>query len=300
MALTIDDSIKRLLRRDSGEHVVLADCKGSQNSSELSSEIAYFTSKPDDTPDDISVATSNGSYTQWADSTTSALFIDTGVTFTAKLGASGKTGDKAGTGNNGYGDFTCWQGDSSYLYSHNNKNCTMVYDCDHPASSSTSSASATATSSSTASATTSSTASSGSSGLSVGAYVGMSIGVAIGAISLIGIAAFFLYRHWSSNKRGQPKDPEGAGQKPGFSGRPDQSPQLAGSMVKTELETPPVVHELYAQPDPVEMHNDYVRGEMDGTSRAELATPSSPPTYESPIIPYGHQRGLAREFIVTK
>ncbi|KAI0005676.1 hypothetical protein F4779DRAFT_597956 [Xylariaceae sp. FL0662B] len=287
MGPTVYNPINRLLRRGDAEHVVLADCKGSQNANDLSSEIAYFGSGPSSNPDDISVATSNGSYTQWADATTSGLFTNTGVVFTAQLGKSGKAGDYAGTGDNGYAQFKCWQADDSYLYSHNNKNCSMAYDCDHSATAPTFTSSPTPTASSTSTASDASTG--GSSGLSTGAIVGLSIGVAIGAIALIGIAAFFIYRHWRANKPGPAGDGEGEGevQKGGFYGQPKESPLPTSSMATTELESPPIVYELYGHQRPAEMHNDYVRGEIDGTPRAELGTPDYPPGYQAD----GGQRG---------
>ncbi|KAI1640303.1 hypothetical protein F4809DRAFT_479937 [Biscogniauxia mediterranea] len=122
----------RIQRRTDGENVVLADCKSTDGVA--SSEIAYYSGSPDSSPDDIAqVTTEEGKTQQWANNSISGYFNTTGVTFRATLGPTGDDGDYAGLGNNGYGDFVCWQSASKNLYSHAGKTCSGVYDCNHEA-----------------------------------------------------------------------------------------------------------------------------------------------------------------------
>ena len=123
----------RLVRpRDDAEHVVLADCRDGDGV--VSSQMAYFPGSPGSTPQDVAVvSTKNGQARLWAGQETSGLFTDTGVTFTADLGPQVDEGEYAGTGNNGYGDFTCWQRYSANLYEYDGTTCSQVYDCDHEA-----------------------------------------------------------------------------------------------------------------------------------------------------------------------
>ncbi|KAI0593872.1 hypothetical protein F4775DRAFT_576001 [Biscogniauxia sp. FL1348] len=122
----------RIQRRTDGENVVLADCKSTDGVA--SSEIAYYSGTPDSSPDDIAqVTTEEGKTEQWANNSISGYFNTTGVTFRATLGPTGDNGDYAGLGNNGYGDFVCWQSSSKNLYSYDGKTCSGVYDCNHDA-----------------------------------------------------------------------------------------------------------------------------------------------------------------------
>ncbi|KAI0159951.1 hypothetical protein GGR52DRAFT_170767 [Hypoxylon sp. FL1284] len=252
--------------RANNENVVLADCTGTQNGSDLSSEVSYYTGVPDDTPDDISVVTT-GSHQSWANRTTSAFFSDTGVTFTAVLRESGDAGDYAGTGDNGYGNFTCWQMASTYLYAHDNRNCFIAYDCNHQGAPVTL-PSPSASPPSIPSASSSTTASSvpeTHSGLSTGAIVGLSIGVAAGVLILIAAAEL------------QAKRPEDKGPK-----LPDPSNVIWQGPGVRELEAPQVYHELPSDTHPVEAHGEAIRGELDGTpSRLELHSHDLPPRYEN-------------------
>ncbi|KAL7624833.1 hypothetical protein AAE478_004047 [Parahypoxylon ruwenzoriense] len=100
VALDINRSPRQHWARDELENVVLVDCTGTQNKSELSSEVAYFGGAPDESPDDIAPVTS-GQYRDWANKTTSAYYSATGVVFEAVLGVRGGAGDYAGTGTNG-------------------------------------------------------------------------------------------------------------------------------------------------------------------------------------------------------
>ncbi|KAI1215192.1 uncharacterized protein F4807DRAFT_406273 [Annulohypoxylon truncatum] len=278
--------------RGSAENVILTDCTNPSNSSDKSSEVTYYTGNPDDTPDDISTVTT-GQYWDWANKTTTGYFSDTGTKFVAVLNPKGQAGDYAGTGDNGYGNFTCWQTDSILVYTHNNRDCYVQYDCNHsgtPATITAASSSASATSASSASA---SAASSSSSHLSVGAIVGLSIGVAAGAVILAGLAAFFLWRHYQSKKTtaaaagSSEKGPEIVAPPV-----PPKSPSPAHANViwqgpgVREMETPTVYHELHNQDCPTEIHGEALRGELDGTPGAsELHNHDLPPRYDYEAAP---------------
>lgn len=119
-----------LQRRDPDEHVVLADCRDPQGV--VSSQIAYFTGAPGPKPQDVAVVHTNpGEAELWINSNTSALFTDTGVTFTATIGPKVADGGYAGTGHNGYGSFRCWQEYSQNLYTYGGTTCSQVYYCNH-------------------------------------------------------------------------------------------------------------------------------------------------------------------------
>ncbi|KAL2165607.1 hypothetical protein VTG60DRAFT_4260 [Thermothelomyces hinnuleus] len=118
--------------RSEGEHVVLADCV--DTAGVLSSQIAYFPGDPGPSPQDVAVVqTKEGQTALWVNDNTSALFTTTGVTFTALIGPHVKDGEFAGIGNNGYGNFSCYQKYSKDLYKYAKTTCSQVYLCDHSA-----------------------------------------------------------------------------------------------------------------------------------------------------------------------
>lgn len=120
----------QLLPRESGEHVVLADCK--DGTGLLSSQMAYFPGSPGKTPQDVAtVQTSPGQAALWINRNTSGLFTTTGVTFTSTIGPKVADGEYAGTGTNGFGPFTCWQEFVKALYVYDGTTCSQVYDCSH-------------------------------------------------------------------------------------------------------------------------------------------------------------------------
>lgn len=136
ISLLLDDdgSGASLYTRAAAEHVVLADCVTTNGV--VSSEMAYFSGSPDSTPDDAAVVdTSYNSSRQWANTTTATLFLDTNVTFTAVLRPEVAQGEWAGTGENGYGNFVCWETTLPSLYRNEAEGteCSGVYDCDHAA-----------------------------------------------------------------------------------------------------------------------------------------------------------------------
>jgi hypothetical protein len=116
--------------RDEGEHVVLADCR--DRSGVVSSQIAYFPKDPGPTPQDVAVVvTTPGQAALWVNTNTSGLFTDTGVVFRATLGPRVEEGQFAGTGENGYGNFSCYQKYVKDLYTYETTTCSQVYLCDH-------------------------------------------------------------------------------------------------------------------------------------------------------------------------
>ncbi|OTA99413.1 hypothetical protein M426DRAFT_325127 [Hypoxylon sp. CI-4A] len=280
------------------ENVILADCTRARNTSELSSEVSYFKGAPDDTPDDVAVVTTDR-HQNWANTTTKAFFADTNTTFTAVLRERGDAGDYAGTGDNGYGTFTCWQMASTYLYTHTDKNCFVVYDCNHSGAPATlPPISVTSDTSSTSESPASASSSSSHSHLSAGAIVGLSIGVAVGAILLAGVAAIVVWRHRNSKKEKAAASVQEKGLGGGASGLP-KSPQSTTAIWQgpgaRELETPHVVHELHSENRPVEIHGEALRGELDDTGRVELHNQDLTPRYihEEHVSPgaYGNFKG---------
>ncbi|SPQ24855.1 ffa9d720-6d1a-4006-8778-d8841bda6793 [Thermothielavioides terrestris] len=166
-----------LHRRSQGEHVVLADCR--DQNGVVSSQMAYFSGDPGPSPQDVAVvATAKGQAALWVNTNTSALFPDTDTTFTATLGPRVEDGQFAGTGNNGYGNFSCYQKYVSQLYTYDNTVCSQVYVCDHstpppPAS-----------------------ADSSGGGMSRGTVIGIAVGVVGGLLFLVaaGLVIWFLRR----------------------------------------------------------------------------------------------------------
>ncbi|KAI1411810.1 hypothetical protein F5Y13DRAFT_51421 [Hypoxylon sp. FL1857] len=288
--------------RAQNENVVLADCTGGQDSNDLASEVSYFSGSPNSTPDDITTV-STGQHHDWANTTTEAYFSDTGVKFKSVLIEHGDAGDYAGMGTNGYANFTCWQMAPTFLYAHENRNCYVMYDCNH-LSSPASLPSATPSVSNTPSSPASASTSDSGSHLSVGAIVGLSIGIACAAIALAGIAGFFLWRHWRSTKQNpavavvQERPPE--------KGLPDlpKGPSPVNAIwqgpgareVVTPLQSPQVYHELHSDERPTEIYGDAIRGELDATpTRVELHSQDLPPRYEHESQPstgaYGNFKG---------
>ncbi|KAK3346846.1 hypothetical protein B0T25DRAFT_289454 [Lasiosphaeria hispida] len=205
-----------LLRRINGENVVLADCR--DDNGVVSSHMAYFASSPGPKPQDVAVVqTTPGQAALWINKNTSATFTDTGVTFRATIGPKVADGEYAGTGNNGYGSFSCWQIYSKNLYTYDNTDCSQVYQCNHEKAPAvlptpvggTASAGATATPSSTSEASsTPSPLPPAEGGLSQGAVVGIVVGT-IGGLVMIAATALFVY--WRRMRRNQKPARYGSG-----------------------------------------------------------------------------------------
>ncbi|KAI0914509.1 hypothetical protein F4823DRAFT_286040 [Ustulina deusta] len=114
--------------------VFLVNCIGS---SDAQSEAAYYSSAPIADPDTIAVVTtpSEGLKT-WEDTTTTATFTNAGSTtqtgFTVTLGRRPNDGEMAGVASNTYDtSFACYAQASTFLYTHEDRNCFGVYDCSH-------------------------------------------------------------------------------------------------------------------------------------------------------------------------
>ncbi|KAK0665317.1 hypothetical protein QBC41DRAFT_15707 [Cercophora samala] len=261
-------SLKRLIeKRIPGEHVVLADCRDRNNI--VSSQMAYYTGDPGPHPIDVTVVeTIPGQTALWVNTNTSALFPSSNVTFKAVLGPKVADGQFAGTGDNGYGNFTCWQKHKFNLYEYNNDTlCSQVYACNHddmPAVLPTPGASSPG-------ATPEAAAS--SSGLSQGAMIAIIVAV-IGS-ALFGIAMGVFWWYWRRTKQRQQQEnqsPEGG--EPKAESEPSPPPPTYASAVlptspsaapKFEL-APGTLYEMDGQWYRVEMATDTSRYEMDAQS----------------------------------
>lgn len=242
------ESGRQFSYRDLDEHVVLADC--TSPSKRFLSQMAYFRGPVRGQPEDVAVVpTPEGQYSLWVDSTTSALFTTTGVTFTAELGPRVTDGEYAGKGNNGWGDFSCWASYQKNVYQWGNVSCSMVYDCDRRQ------APASATSSASASATGLPQETSTRRELPTGTIVGASVGAGVGAI-LIVLWALFLWRYLRNKRKAEALATESA----------------AASEHPAPISTPPPPQELDGQWRGWEVHAHSKEGELDGNPRSELAT----------------------------
>ncbi|KAI5865317.1 hypothetical protein GGS23DRAFT_421503 [Durotheca rogersii] len=283
MALSTSSSRHRQQPRANIENVVLADCTGISDSSQLSSEVAYYTGAPDDTPDDISQVTSD-QHLDWANKTTVAYFSNTGVSFISTLRPASTAGAYAGTGNNGYGNFTCWQMEPTLLYSRDDKNCVMRYDCNHMNAPTQPTGTFTAAGGPAAAATSSDAAAvasnSSASGLSTGAIVGLSIGVAAAVIGFVGIAAFLVWRR----RRAQRRSDEVAAAAAAVATE-KKAPDAGGGTPDSPLSAARADHvfyELHGEYQPAEIHGDALTGELDApAAQLELHNQDLPPRYEA-------------------
>ncbi|KAL2268269.1 hypothetical protein VTJ83DRAFT_3115 [Remersonia thermophila] len=255
-------SAGRLLRRNDGEHVVLADCRDANGV--VSSQMAYFPGEPGPFPKDVAVVvTQPGQAALWINANTSGLFTDTGVTFTASLGPAVNEGQFAGTGENGYGSFSCYRNYVPRLYVYDNTECSQVYLCDHsdpPAPA---------------------PASSGSGGLSQGSIIGIAVGATGGVLFLVAAALVCWYFRRVRKSSSKPN--------PAAS---DQGPTDAHTFVPSELghDAKPVLQEMRAIYEidgrmyRVEMSTETGKVELDpeGHGNAELDGTKPPPSPSSP------------------
>lgn len=119
-------------KRSTIEHVILCDCLSAQGI--RSSQMAYYSAEVHGLPTGgvASVETKFNTTAAWYNDTTSATWEDTGVTFKAVIGYHVAENDYVGKGNNGYGDFTCWQrAKTGFSYDLNGDGnlCAMMIDC---------------------------------------------------------------------------------------------------------------------------------------------------------------------------
>jgi hypothetical protein len=262
-----------LQARNEGEHVVLADCR--DQSGVVSSQIAYFEKDPGPQPQDVAVVvTPSGQAALWVNANTSGLFTDTGVVFRATLGPRVDEGQFAGTGENGYGNFSCYQNYVKDLYIYAQTTCSQVYLCDHsdPPAGGVVGAS--------------------DGGMSQGTIIGIAVGVVGGLLFVIAAGLVFWYFRRSrratqgthtrvaSDRSGTlsagPMSDAGEPPKPveQFQDQPQdqQSPAVVQQMS--------AVYEVDGRLFRIEMANDNGKFELDGHGHdsAELGTAKEEPT----------------------
>lgn len=119
-------------KRSPSEHVILCDCISA--SGIRSSQMAYYSGDVNGLPTGGVgiVDTEFNTTAAWYNETRSATWLDTGVTFKAVIRYHVAEGDYVGKGNNGYGDFRCWQRSEtgfSFDYKGDGNVCEMKIDC---------------------------------------------------------------------------------------------------------------------------------------------------------------------------
>ncbi|KAL1843469.1 hypothetical protein VTJ49DRAFT_1579 [Mycothermus thermophilus] len=257
----------RLLRRAENEHVVLADCRDSNGV--VSSQIAYFPDEPGPFPEDVAVVvTQPGQAALWINANTSGLFTDTGVTFTASLGPAVEEGQFAGTGENGYGNFSCYRNYVPRLYTYDNTECSQVYLCDHsdpPAPAPTPS---------------------GGGGLSQGSIIGIAVGATGGVLFIIAAALVYWYF-----RRVRGSKPKGAASDLGHTDTRTLVPSEMGGDPKPVLQEMKAIYEIDGRMYRVEMSTETGKVELDphghGNAELDVTKPDAAPVSidEKPLPP---------------
>jgi len=281
-------SLPPLYRRNQGEHVVLADCI--DTSSVISSQMAYYAGDAGDTPNDVAVVvTPWGQAALWVNANTTALFTKSGVHFSALLGPRVNESEFAGVGNNGYGNFSCYQQYQYRLYQYGSTWCSQVYLCDH--------------SSPPAGWTWGGTV---SSGMSQGTIIGIAVGVVGGVLFLVAAGLVFWYLRRSRRAREGRRSESDLLRSATLSAGPASSTGDPKSPTQSQTQTHGDIHggmpvmqqmsaiyEVDGRRFRVEMSNDNDRFEMDahghgsaelGTTK-EVATPSTQTKEVSPVTP---------------
>ncbi|KAK4203199.1 hypothetical protein QBC40DRAFT_275200 [Triangularia verruculosa] len=261
-------SLKHVIeKRIPGEHVVLADCRDRKNV--VSSQMAYYVGDPGPIPGDVAVVeTPPGQTALWVNTETSALFYNSNVTFKAVLGPKTGEGLFAGTGDNGYGNFTCWQRYKNNLYNYNNDTlCSQVYACNHDA---------------VPAVLPSATPNEGPSGLSQGAMIAIIVAV-VGSV-LFGIAMGVFWWYWRRTRQrqqathaaedGEPKATESEPSPPPPTYASAVQPRAPSIAPRFEL-APGTLYEMDGQWYRVEMAADNSRYEMDAQSIKKSAAVAS-------------------------
>ncbi|KAK4237093.1 hypothetical protein C8A03DRAFT_45021 [Achaetomium macrosporum] len=246
-----------LHKRIQGEHVILADCR--DRGGVVSSQMAYFVGDPGPTPQDVAVVvTPAGQAALWVNSNTSGLFTDTGVTFTANLGPRVEDGQFAGTGDNGYGNFSCYQKYVAQLYTYGETTCNQVYLCDHsnpPAAA----------------------GSSGSGSMSQETVIGIAVGVVGGLLFLVAVGLVFWFYRRLRKANAKPSSEllrQGSlsvSTDPSSRSEANKSPNPVG-MAQPVMTHMRAIYEVDGRRFRVEMANDTGKFEMDalGHGSAEL------------------------------
>ncbi|KAK4652999.1 hypothetical protein QC762_504170 [Podospora pseudocomata] len=261
-------------KRIPGEHVVLADCRDRKNV--VSSQMAYYVGDPGPIPGDVAIVeTPPGQTALWINTETSALFYNSNVTFTAWLGPKVGDGQFAGTGDNGYGNFTCWQRFKFDLYRYNNDTiCSGVYACNHDAMPAVLPTPGAGSSPGAGAGAAPEAAPSG--GLPQGAMIGIIVAV-VGSV-LFGIAMGVFWWYWRRTRQRQqqqqqqqgdespePKTENNEASLPPPTYASAVLPQSPAAAPKFEL-APGTLYEMDGQWYRVEMATDTSRYEMDAQS----------------------------------
>ncbi|KAL0467957.1 hypothetical protein QR685DRAFT_353139 [Neurospora intermedia] len=195
-------------KRSTTEHVILCDCLSAQGI--RSSQMAYYSADVHGLPTGgvASVETKFNTTAAWYNETTSATWADTGVTFKAVIGYHVAENDCLGKGNNGYGDFTCWQrAKTGFSYDLNGDGnlCAMMIDCNKdtapstvpayvPMGSTTTTGTPATSTSPSSSSSSSDPAASAHKVISNGAVIGIAVGIVGAFIFLAGGASFLVVR----------------------------------------------------------------------------------------------------------
>ncbi|KAK1783332.1 hypothetical protein QBC45DRAFT_400297 [Copromyces sp. CBS 386.78] len=234
----------------------------------------------------------------WYNATMSATWMDTGVTFKAVIGYHVAEDDYVGKGNNGYGDFRCWQraktGFAYYLKRDGNV-CEMRIDCNKAAAPSTDSAyvplesttddgqaaGSPATGSSPATSSSSSSSSSSNPGgnapqpglnnkdkttISTGAVIGIAIGI-VGAFTFLAGGAGFLFARRRRRIRKQREQQQQQGKGAMTESTITEAYAPGSDLVKSD---PNAVHEMDGGWYRHEMGEDTGHYEIDGQVRCEM------------------------------
>lgn len=274
-------------KRSPTEHVILCDCISA--SGIRSSQMAYYSGDVNGLPTGGVgiVDTEFNTTAAWYNETTSATWLDTGVTFKAVIRYHVAEGDYVGKGNNGYGDFRCWQRSNTefaFDYKGDGNVCEMRIDCNKdpaPANDPPYVPLETTTSTSTDDdqAAGSSATSSPShpedkkdKAISTGAVIGIAIGI-VGAFTfLAGSAGFFFARRRRIRKRRQRQQEEEAqGRKSTITESTMTEAYAPGSdFVKNDGGNPNAVYELDGGWYRHEMGDDTGHYEIDGQVRCEV------------------------------
>ncbi|KAK4096149.1 hypothetical protein N658DRAFT_459203, partial [Parathielavia hyrcaniae] len=214
--------------------------------------MAYFTGAPGPSPRDVAVVKTNpGETALWANSNTTGFFTTSGVTFWANLGPRVDEGEFAGTGDNGFGRFSCYQRYVKDLYTYGDTVCSQVYLCDHsvpPPGRFLAS-------------------------LHLGTIIGIAIGVVGGVLFLVATGLVIWYFRRSRRRRAQAEraatasDPMSATLSPG-----SEFAELKAQSAAVEAAAMHEIYEMDGQPLRSEMANDTGKVELDpdGHGNAEL------------------------------
>ncbi|EAA30266.1 hypothetical protein GE21DRAFT_10477 [Neurospora crassa] len=257
-------------KRSKTEHVILCDCLSAQGI--RSSQMAYYSAEVHGLPTGgvASVETKFNTTAAWYNDTTSATWADTGVTFKAAIGYHVAENDYLGKGNNGYGDFTCWQRAKtgfSYDLNEDGNVCAMMIDCNKDTApstapayvplGSTTTADTPATSSSSAPLSSSDPAASAQKDkvISNGAVIGIAVGIVGAFIFFAGGASFLVARRRRQIRKRQQEQ---------------EQRQRKEARTESTITDSNIVYELDGGWHRHEMGDDTGHYEIDGQVRCEM------------------------------